>query len=391
MEELAKYSYEITEKLAQYPRLIGSEGEIKGREILVEEFKKLGYEPVREEFNASLFIMNVFMKRVMWFVFLVHLIAGTLYLFDFYLPAVVIAVMVLLILILGSKRLFTVSSTRKIGEKDAIKTENIYAKLKSKNSKGTCFITAHHDSKSQTYPLKVRIRLNQILLFGGLGFNLSITVGGIIAEFNTPSPLFYWFVIITLVSVLLISILLSFNMTENKSVGATDNAAGCGAVLALAKKFIESPPEKLDLNFVVFSAEEVGLMGAAAFVEKYESEWDKKTTFCLNYDVLGFDTPLMLLDSYGIRKTSPAKTLNKLLMQIAQKNSIKMKKLWLPIGAAEDGMVFTQRGYEAAWLGALESKVHTSKDTMDIIKQERFIDYLILGNELILELDKYLA
>ena len=46
-------AYRITERLA-FPRLIGSEGEKKAREIVVDEFTKAGYNPIhRDEFRTS--------------------------------------------------------------------------------------------------------------------------------------------------------------------------------------------------------------------------------------------------------------------------------------------------------------------------------------------------
>ena len=50
-------AYRITERLA-FPRLIGSEGEIKAREIVVEEFKKAGYHLIqRDKFKTSFYNM----------------------------------------------------------------------------------------------------------------------------------------------------------------------------------------------------------------------------------------------------------------------------------------------------------------------------------------------
>ncbi|MFX1391662.1 MAG: hypothetical protein ACFE9Z_16475, partial [Promethearchaeota archaeon] len=47
--------YQFTEKLA-FPRLIGSEGEKKAREIVVDEFKSLGFDPIyRDKFKTSFY------------------------------------------------------------------------------------------------------------------------------------------------------------------------------------------------------------------------------------------------------------------------------------------------------------------------------------------------
>ena len=46
------YAYEVTEKIS-FPRLVGTEGEMKAREMVAKEFEKIGYKPIREKFMTS--------------------------------------------------------------------------------------------------------------------------------------------------------------------------------------------------------------------------------------------------------------------------------------------------------------------------------------------------
>jgi len=68
--------------------------------------------------------------------------------------------------------------------------------------------------------------------------------------------------------------------------GADDNASGVAAILELARRFSKQRNNRRSLVFVVFGAEEMGLIGSRAFVE--ESPVDlRKTTAMLNFDMVG--------------------------------------------------------------------------------------------------------
>ncbi|MBU2526345.1 MAG: M20/M25/M40 family metallo-hydrolase [Bacteroidetes bacterium] len=68
--------------------------------------------------------------------------------------------------------------------------------------------------------------------------------------------------------------------------GANDNAAGTTTVLALAKHFAKSKSNKRSLIFVLFSAEEKGLLGAKHLAEKLKAT-DKDYYLMLNFEMLG--------------------------------------------------------------------------------------------------------
>ncbi len=75
---------------------------------------------------------------------------------------------------------------------------------------------------------------------------------------------------------------------ENNEIfnGADDNASGVGGMLAVAKHFVENPPEN-DVIIIGFDAEEGGLNGARAFVAN-PPEGLGPVTLNFNLDMLGY-------------------------------------------------------------------------------------------------------
>ncbi|WP_037319118.1 M20/M25/M40 family metallo-hydrolase [Salegentibacter sp. Hel_I_6] len=68
--------------------------------------------------------------------------------------------------------------------------------------------------------------------------------------------------------------------------GANDNAAGTVAVVELAKKFAEIDDNKRSIMFVLFSAEEMGLVGAREIAQQLkEDKLDLYTLF--NFEMIG--------------------------------------------------------------------------------------------------------
>ncbi|WP_240543766.1 M28 family metallopeptidase [Spirosoma foliorum] len=69
--------------------------------------------------------------------------------------------------------------------------------------------------------------------------------------------------------------------------GASDNATGVAAALATADRLREANLPDLDLEVVLTSAEEVGMIGAHAYVEAHKREWKRSQTLAINFDTLG--------------------------------------------------------------------------------------------------------
>jgi Zn-dependent M28 family amino/carboxypeptidase len=71
-----------------------------------------------------------------------------------------------------------------------------------------------------------------------------------------------------------------------RSPGASDNGGGTATVIKVAEFFCKHTPQR-DLRLVLFSGEELGLLGSQAFVQKHEQELKKRCQFMLNVDVAG--------------------------------------------------------------------------------------------------------
>ncbi|HLT53618.1 MAG TPA: M28 family peptidase [Flavobacteriaceae bacterium] len=77
-------------------------------------------------------------------------------------------------------------------------------------------------------------------------------------------------------------------MVENDSIanGANDNASGTSIVLAMAEHFAKTKSNKRTLLFVLFSAEEMGLLGSAHIAERLKEKNINLYTM-VNFEMLG--------------------------------------------------------------------------------------------------------
>jgi prepilin-type processing-associated H-X9-DG protein len=69
------------------------------------------------------------------------------------------------------------------------------------------------------------------------------------------------------------------------SPGAADNAAAVAALLEAARALVAGPPAPHDVIFLFTDGEEIGLLGARAFVE--EHPWARRVEAALNFDARG--------------------------------------------------------------------------------------------------------
>ncbi|MFD2572012.1 M28 family metallopeptidase [Spirosoma soli] len=67
--------------------------------------------------------------------------------------------------------------------------------------------------------------------------------------------------------------------------GASDNATGVAAALATADRLKNKP--NLEVEVVLTSAEEVGMVGAYYYVQTHKHEWSRAHTMAINFDTLG--------------------------------------------------------------------------------------------------------
>ncbi|MCG8605308.1 M20/M25/M40 family metallo-hydrolase [bacterium] len=90
-------------------------------------------------------------------------------------------------------------------------------------------------------------------------------------------------------------LLLSHYDTVPNSPGATDDGAGVVAMLETARALLQTAPLKNDVIFLFTDGEEVGLMGAKAFVEQHP--WAKDVGLVLNFEGSGSGGPVLMFET----------------------------------------------------------------------------------------------
>lgn len=373
-------AYRITERLA-FPRLVGSEAEIKARDVVFDEFKNAGYDEVyRDSFKTSMY--NWRLTRYIFMPLGVSLILLGL---SFYFSNLLTLGLIVLIVIIITRMLGVVNASDiKLSgkEKYNFDTENFYVKLKANNPKATVVFLGHWDSKSQTFPAAIRVAVISIAVFGTMllvFLYLILTVVKIVNPFNLPllnDILFYSCIIIAIIGVLNY-----FNRTGNTSPGAIDNAASVGTVIELARYFKENPLNNIDFVFLSPGSEELNLGGAKHFIATHKREFDPKSTYFINFDGIGGTGLIRLITAYGIPRKTSSKKLNDLLLASSKELNIDAKAIYLPTGAWSDFMPIIQQGFEACWLasqGGLKY-VHTPRDNMKIVSREGLKKGLLLS------------
>ena len=129
--------------------------------------------------------------------------------------------------------------------------------------------------------------------------------------------------------------------------GLSDNAAGVSGVLELAWAFSRAVREGLytppiNITFVFFTSEELGLLGSAKFVEMHKDELGEDIIGVINLDTLGSYKLAVSEDSIGILPPNASKRiyLHELVMSAATELGLDVKKL-VGYGVHSDDSTFS--------------------------------------------------
>ena len=301
-------AYRIAERLA-FPRLIGSEGEVKAIETVVEEFEKVGYTSInRQKFKTS--FHNTIYSR---YIFLILGTCLVLLALSLYMNPLITLGLIGLALFLSFKALETATSTKMKLSKNPNKnfeTENIWVDLRSKNSKCKVVFMGHWDSKSQLFPTSTRVLIFLIFTFSSLLLYLIFLILSLLKIIiNLNIAILNNILLDASIIIALIGALSFFNKTGNLSPGAFDNAAAVGTIIELASYYKKNLPNNVDLTFLSPGSEELNLGGAIYFISKYKDQLNKDTTYFINLDFVGGSDLVRLTSSYGIPRRNSSKKL----------------------------------------------------------------------------------
>lgn len=390
-EQNAKNAYDFTVKLA-FPRLVGSEGEKAAQELLDKELDNIKNTYYTENLKCSAFPIGILFRILSPIGALFLLIAWLFFNNPIGLNNSIISLIFassgfIWILSAGSILNRSFGWIPKIGA--VYETKNFIAEITPTNPKAHLIYIAHYDTKSQFYPVLVRVIFFIGGFITGLLYGGRVIVGSVIFLCGTVPSGFWAPNWVDFLIMFIWNFLLIFNSVGNRSPGAIDNAASVAILLELSKLFQADPPQNLKLSFVITAAEELGLYGAADYVRRRRTLLDPKTTFFLNYDGIGSGKNLVLT-SYGIPLKKTSQYLNNLIFEIVEEQSLKNEvgKIFLPIGAATDHVPIQRAGYEVSCLVSPMARTHTSKDSLNYVKVDSLKVVGIIGFELGKKLDQ---
>ncbi len=229
------------------------------------------------------------------------------------------------------------------------------------------WLVAHLDSKSQRYPLALRVA-GALLTLGAWG----IALATVLARLPQYAWWHAWFLWLPAVAG---GGLLTFASSGNESPGAVDNASGVAAVLAAA----EWLPPTAPVGVLITDAEEMGLAGAHAWAR------GRVPGVALNCDTVDDRGPLLLLTA-GRR---PGR-ITAALAAAAEAAAIDYLVRPVPPGVLTDGVALSRAGWECATLGRATPgtlfRIHTPRDSVEHLEGRSVADAAALLAALIEEL-----
>lgn len=153
--------------------------------------------------------------------------------------------------------------------------------------------------------------------------------------------------------------------------GADDNASGTAAVLEVAR--VAAARRLAGAHcFVLFSAEELGLVGSRAYVERLRDAELDGLRFMLNLDVVGNTEQLTLIGDAGMSDEARVQ---------ADELSVDVAVGELPPNASSDHASFAERGVPVLMFNRNDDLIHTPEDAIGRIEAESLHDAVSVAIE----------
>lgn len=366
------------------PRLFGSAGHTKVRQLIKERFQRYQQSP-QVVFETQAFS---FLEGHMWIIRLYCFIVGFIillpiwfYQHQMYWSGFLLTITLISSLI-GLDRMFRFFRKHHIGEKKQVSGENLWLRFEptQPNAQKTLVIIAHYDSISKRFP---QITVVLTLIFGELGgilfllHNLIFSVLGILG-WIAPSAgnQFYWGIIVS------ISLwMIAFDNTTNRSSGALDNASGVVALDFLAQRLVSKPLETWRVLLLASDAEELGNRGAEAFAREFTTRYPPESTYFLIVDTIGVGYHNQ--DMIVVGSQRPKKQFSLYLEQIAHKilqdnSTFPLRIIRFPpyIGIQTDHTPLIEAGYPCQIIGSVSVVLHSSRDHIKNVKRAEYLHVL---------------
>ena len=363
----AKRAYHHIKQLA-FPRLVGSAGETKAQDYIVQQFTALGLNVSRESFSFTKFPAEV-LPRLLCGLF-VPIVLSVPWLGErFPIPICFVCLFSLAVALF-----FTQWQKRFEGLYDVGKryySENIVATngVKQDDNTRAFLFVAHYDSKSQVLPIAVRAAAYGIAIVELIVLTVAMVIKVVIAAW-LPDYIVWGLAGTTTVCLLLLQI----NLTQNRSPGGFDNASGVGVMLEMAR-VVMARGEKRCVTFLAAGAEEYGMCGALRYIQAHAHKYNRDSLYVINLDGLGVGDGVNLITRYGI---PPVRTTNALMEMFSVSGEclgIQVSERYLPIGVGLDSIPIASRGFETVTLtagnvGSAALRIHSKRDRSDLLNVE---------------------
>jgi hypothetical protein len=330
------------------PRLVGSTGWVRTRDVLQRRFAGLGYDVRPLSCHASV-LPGRWGVPAAGFALLAGSLAGVLALYAGERPAALFALLLGGALAAGVA--FGAARATDTWTSGRVRLENLW--IQHAQARPRWVFVAHLDSKSQFVPLLLRAAAAGAAIAAWMALIIVALLGGPLARSAVLLAILAGVAIGAGAALLL-------SGAGNRSPGALDDGSGLATLLGLAA----SEADSRDIAFLVTDGEEIGLAGSrgiAATLPPVEG--------IINIDGIDDDGPFHVLERFGPRRRGRASHLAMPILSAAAALDMNATRRDVPIGLLLDHMSFVNAGIPALTLmrGTLRSmaRVHRPSDDLD--------------------------
>jgi len=346
-----------------FPRLSGTEYEVKAYKKLTKEVENLNLKYEVQRFTFSSFYSRIYSK--------VAFSSVSIILFLFYLN-IYISILMILILVSFTMLIISIILTRqpeKIQFITKMDSQNVLIKIKSlskdkKVKDRIVLFISHLDSKGQRFTIRIRIRIAKLWIASSIILIATIISKNLIlVGFEL---VFYIIGLFPLILNILSTTMMLLNNTDNSSDGAVDNASGIACNLELINYYSipENRLKNYDIWFLFTGAEECGTMGIRHFYNSLV-DFDPYKSVIFNFESIAKHVYLFP----GGKEGDHALNIDSLILNNNRNLTIPHFITKRVFGTHSDGGFLGDRGFQGYGIGEVESYayMHTPNDTIDKI------------------------
>lgn len=241
-------------------------------------------------------------------------------------------------------------------------SQNVIGRYRPENVKRTVIFAGHLDSAQAGIIFHPRLtgqaggRLTSVgPLFPTFAALLLLLLVAVISAFGGTGSILAildWIGVLVLIGT---SVLMIQWMRAEPVPGANDNASGIAATLEMARTLLADKPDGTEFLFVGFGAEESNLTGSIEFVREFGHQFDKETTFVINFDGIAAGAPhLVTEEMLMVPQAYPDQELIVLARSLSRSPDSPVVLAPARIQGHTDALPFAQAGFKAISLVGLE-------------------------------------